>query len=80
MYGEKSEETEELKLDLEDDVRLELFVDNLKLHKIYLETLNNNNNAKSKMHSKYLKKMLKILTRWEEKFESTNVEMSDCLK
>ncbi len=59
-------------------MRLELFMDNLKLHKIYLEKLKNSN-PKLHIHSKYLKKMFKILSHWQERLENTNVEMSEGL-
>jgi hypothetical protein len=53
-------------------------MDNLKLHKIYLEKLKNSN-PKLHIHSKYLKKMFKILSHWQERLENTNVEMSEGL-
>ena len=68
--------SDEFKLDLEDDVGLELFFDHLKLHKLYLENLNINGSAKNHVGSKYLRKLLKTLTQWELRLES-NMEMSE---
>ncbi len=54
----------DVQLELEDDVRLELFLDNLKLHKHYVETSESRPELSC---NKYLKKIVKILLEWEFK-------------
>ncbi len=51
-------ETKEINLELEDEVRLQLFIDNLRLHKIHKD-LNKQDNL-----TKYLRKNFKILIEW----------------
>jgi hypothetical protein len=47
-------------LELEDEVRIQLFIDNLRLHQMYLESFKENTYL-----TKYLKKNLKILMEWQ---------------
>jgi hypothetical protein len=70
-------ETKQVKLDLEDDVSLELFVDNLKLHGLYLQNMDNTNAKRNEIYSKYPKKILKILNQWEQRLANNNTELPD---
>jgi hypothetical protein len=47
-------------LELEDEVRIQLFIDNLRLHKLFLESSKENTYL-----TKYLKKNFKILMEWQ---------------
>ena len=47
-------------LELEDEVRIQLFIDNLRLHKMFLESSKENTHL-----TKYLKKNFKILMEWQ---------------
>ncbi|RNA28444.1 hypothetical protein BpHYR1_037625 [Brachionus plicatilis] len=55
---------DEFKLELEDEVRLELFMDNLKLHHIHI-TSTQCDNFKSSLLNRYLKKLIKLVVNWE---------------
>ncbi len=50
-------------LDEEDEIRLELFIDNLKLHRIYLES--QAQNIDHKYSNEYLRKIYKNLEEWQ---------------
>lgn len=65
-----------LDLELEDEIRIELFLDNLKLHQVYLETNNPNKlkYIKKLLTSKYLKKLLSLINQWEVQFYSNESE------
>jgi hypothetical protein len=73
-----------VQLELEDDVRLELFLDNLQLHRHYSETLfpsggaaaastgnDGGSNKRTVTCNKYLKKIMKLLVEWECKLFNT---------
>jgi hypothetical protein len=67
----------EIELELEDDVRLELFLDNLQLHRHYSETNSALNGGTSRVTcNRYLKKILKLLIQWECKLLNTE-ELAD---
>jgi hypothetical protein len=70
---------EEGDLSLEDDARIQLFLDNLNLHNFYLfeqkySTTNDDNKNTTGQYSKYLKKIIKILKEWQTTLE----DVEDC--
>jgi hypothetical protein len=78
---------QEIEFELEDGVRFDLFIDNLKLHQIHLQIPNQENvNPKKRQilnnldcyvtNSKYLRKIFKVLIQWEN---ALNSEKSDIL-
>jgi hypothetical protein len=77
----------EIEYELEDGVRFDLFLDNLKLHQIHLQIPNQENeNPKKKpilinsninvTNTKYLRKIFRVLLQWEN---SLNNERSDII-
>lgn len=62
-----------IEMELEDDVRFELYLDNLKLHQIEISSHlknNSNNNTANKQngvipYNKHLKKLYKVLCQWQ---------------
>jgi len=58
------ETNSEINLELEDEVRLQLFIDNLRLHKIHNESICSNKQESNNI-SKYLRKNFKILLEWQ---------------
>ena len=60
LFGENIEND----LQLEDDVRVELFLDNFKLHQIYFEG-KTEKKCPGKNGNKYLKKILKLFYQWQ---------------
>ena len=68
--------TNELQLELEDDVGVELFFDNLKLHKLNLTTSDKKNDNKYKKRhlcSRYLRKIIKTFVQWEQRIHGNNI-------
>ena len=71
----------DLKLDLEDDVRIDLILDNLKLHHHYTNRITTDDSLSSKRHksfnlknnSKYLEKIFRILIQWEKKINNSDI-------
>lgn len=51
----------DIQLELEDEVRVQLFIDNLRLHKLSLDVSNENQTYLTK----YIKKNFKILIEWQ---------------
>jgi hypothetical protein len=73
--------TNDLPQNLEDDVGVELFLDNLKLHKLNLDSSDKENGNKHKnrhLCSRYLRKIVKIFVQWEQRIHgSTTNEQHD---
>ncbi|CAF0714453.1 unnamed protein product [Brachionus calyciflorus] len=64
-----------LNVELEDEVRVELFLDNLKLHQMHLLTESQNckdNIKKSVYMNQYLKKLVKLVINWENQISNDN--------
>lgn len=74
--------TNDLQFELEEDVGVELFLDNLKLHKLNLESSDKENGNKHKhkhLCSRYLRKIAKILVQWDQRIHGSgaNIEQHD---
>ena len=76
----------EIEFELEDGVRFDLFLDNLKLHQIHLQMPNQENtNPKKKpilnnlnsciTNTKYLRKIYKVLLQWDNALNSDKTDM-----
>lgn len=67
MFG-----TDEIKLELEDEVRLDLFMDNLKLHHFHTTSFQTDN-SKTPLLNKYLKRIIKLVVNWENELSCSDI-------
>ena len=66
-----------VEMELEDEVRFQLYVDHLKLHQLEIINSKNARQAEPVSNHRYLKKLFKLFIQWRQELDETETNYGD---